>query len=118
MIGLKKEPMRANITSLSNRPCAGAFRSRFTRHHKRESRHHVIGCNASRSQWRFAINNSTEQLARQLGYASLCSLPSISPHVGIPAALVHLDEVKISEQPAIISHTKRRDHLSEDTGLI
>jgi hypothetical protein len=36
----------------------------------------------------------------------------------MPAALVHLDEVKISEHPAIISHTKFRNHLSEDPGLI
>src|SRR4029453_6575122 len=33
-------------------------------------------------------------------------------------ALVHLDEVKISEHPAIISQTEFRNHLSEDPGLI
>jgi hypothetical protein len=36
----------------------------------------------------------------------------------MPAALVHLDEVKISEHPAIISQTKLRTHLSEDPSLI
>src|SRR5262249_17491063 len=46
------------------------------------------------------------------------SSPSISPHVGIPATLVHLDKLKIGEHAAIISQTKRRDHLSEDASLI
>src|SRR5262245_13061764 len=36
----------------------------------------------------------------------------------MPAALVHLDEVKISAHPAIISQTKLRNHVSEDYGLI
>jgi hypothetical protein len=36
----------------------------------------------------------------------------------MPATLVHLDKVKIGEHAAIISRTKRRDHLSEDAGLI
>ena len=36
----------------------------------------------------------------------------------MPAALVHLDEVKISQHPTIISHTKFRNHLSEDPDLI
>src|SRR4029453_236310 len=36
----------------------------------------------------------------------------------MPAALVHLDKLKISEHPAIISQTKLRDHLSENPGLI
>src|SRR5215510_7148323 len=51
----------------------------------------------------------------------LCAVvlpPCVSPHVGTPAALVHLDEVKISEHPPIISQTKLRNHLSEDPSLI
>src|SRR5215475_10611931 len=47
------------------------------------------------------------------------SSPSISPHVGIPATLIHLDEVKISEHTAIISQTKLLNHLNEGpVGLI
>jgi hypothetical protein len=39
--------------------------------------------------------------------------------VGIPATLVHLDEVKISKRAAIISQTKLLNHLSEEPiGLI
>src|SRR4029450_11661529 len=37
----------------------------------------------------------------------------IAPHVGIPAALVHLDEVKISRHAAIISQTKLPNNLTE-----
>src|SRR5262249_31816826 len=46
------------------------------------------------------------------------SSPSISPHVGVPATLIHLDEVKISEHGAI-SQTKLLNHLTEGpVGLI
>src|SRR5215510_10523643 len=51
----------------------------------------------------------------------LCAVvvpPCVSPHVETPAALVHLDEVKIGEHSAIIAQTKLRNHLSEDAGLI
>jgi hypothetical protein len=45
--------------------------------------------------------------------------PSVSPHVGIPPTLVHLDEVKISEHAAIISQTMLLNHFSEEPiGLI
>jgi hypothetical protein len=47
------------------------------------------------------------------------SSPSISPHVGRPATLVHLDEVKISEHTTISSQTKLLNHLTErPVGLI
>src|SRR5262249_10682973 len=64
-----------------------------------------------------ALNPLENRRHRHAGLHS-CSPPSISPDFGIPAALVHLDEVKISEHLAIISHAKFRDHLSEDPGLI
>src|SRR5215468_5220234 len=54
-----------------------------------------------------------------VGWAFWGSPPSISPYVGIPATLIHLDEVKISEHTAIIFQTKLLNHLSEGPiGLI
>ena len=41
-----------NFTTLQNRPSARASRSRCQRHRKRESRHHVSGCNAVRIRLR------------------------------------------------------------------
>src|SRR4029450_8894384 len=41
--------------------------------------------------------------------------PGISPHVRMPPTLVHLDEVKIREDAAIIPQTKLFNHLRDES---
>lgn len=49
----------------------------------------------------------------------LTSLPRIPPHIGIPATLVHLDEVEIREHAAVVFQTVLLNHPgNESIGLI
>src|SRR5213595_2255186 len=53
------------------------------------------------------------------GDAASSSLPCVPPHVGIPAALVHLDEVEVGEHAAIVSQSVLLDHVRDESiGLI
>src|SRR5439155_23344498 len=46
-----------------------------------------------------------------------CSLPSISPHIGIPTPLIHLDKAKLCQHTAIIWQAVLLDHLRNKTSV-
>ena len=42
------------------------------------------------------------------------SLPRLSPHVRIPAAFVHFDEVKVGDEAAVVLEAVLADHVGDE----